>query len=267
MIPAPVGFQCPECVAAARTQVRPVTVRSLRRRSSGAPATISLLGLNAAVWLGIILTGAANSKLVQTLALMPTAHCVAGGQEYVEVTRAECASVAGTFFPGVAEGAWWQLLTSAFTHENYLHIGFNMLALWVLGPQLEQFLGLGRYLALYLGSALAGSVAVYWLADPTSTTLGASGAIFGLMGALLVIALRRGGPVQSVVMWIGINIAFTFLAGPAISWQGHLGGLAGGVAMSLLFLGRRRGTAEWAGVAVLVGALLVLAVVRTLALS
>ena len=88
--------------------------------------------------------------------------------------------------PGVADGAYWQLVTSMFTHVQVVHIGFNMLALWVLGPQLELVVGRARFLALYFLSGLAGSALIYW-AGPEYTlggTIGASGAVFGLMGAL-----------------------------------------------------------------------------------
>ena len=96
----------------------------------------------------------------------------------------------------MSDGAYWQLVTSAFTHVEVWHIGFNMLALWVLGPQLELALGRARFLALYFLSALAGSALVYWLGGTTTATLGASGAVFGLMGALLVLALKVGGNVR-----------------------------------------------------------------------
>ena len=117
-----------------------------------------------------------------------------------------------TWLPGVSDGAYWQLLTSAFTHVEIWHIGFNMLALWVLGPQLELAIGRVRFLALYLLSALAGSLLVYWLAPQYLLTLGASGAIFGLMGALLVLALKVGGQLQQLLMWIGINFVITVTA-------------------------------------------------------
>ena len=104
----------------------------------------------------------------------------------------------GLWFPGVSDGAYWQLVTNAFTHVEVWHIGFNMLALWVLGPQLELAIGRARFLALYFLSALAGSTLVYWSAATTTATLGASGAVFGLMGALLVLALKVGGNVQQI---------------------------------------------------------------------
>ncbi len=110
-------------------------------------------------------------------------------------------------------------MTSTFLHVDVWHIGFNMLVLWFLGPQLELAIGRARFLALYLISGLAGSACVYWLSGEQTSTLGASGAVYGLMAALLVIAFKVGGQVQTILMWIGINVVFTFavrllLAGP-----------------------------------------------------
>ena len=117
-----------------------------------------------------------------------------------------------------------------FTHVEPLHIGFNMLALYFLGPMLENVLGRARFLAVYLVSGLAGSAAVMLFSDPHIQTLGASGAIFGLMGALAVVALKVRGQVQTVLIWIALNLVFTFTAS-GISWQGHIGGLVGGVVL------------------------------------
>jgi membrane associated rhomboid family serine protease len=113
----------------------------------------------------------------------------------------------------------------------------------VLGPQLELAIGRVRFLALYLLSALAGSTLVYWAAPEYQPTLGASGAVFGLMGALLVIALKVHGNTQGILVWIGINAVFTFTI-PNISWQGHLGGCLGGalIATILVYAPRNRRT-------------------------
>jgi membrane associated rhomboid family serine protease len=131
-----------------------------------------------------------------------------------------------------------------FTHVEIWHIGFNMLALWFLGPQLEMAIGRARFLGLYLLSGLAGSTLVLWAAPEFQATLGASGAIFGLMGALLVMAHKVGGNVQQIGMWLLLNLVITFTF-PNISWQGHLGGFVGGalVAIVLAYSPReRRGT-------------------------
>ncbi len=145
-----------------------------------------------------------------------------------------------------------------------------MLALWVLGPQLELAIGRARFLALYFLSALAGSALVYWAGDTGTLTLGASGAIFGLMGALLVVALKVGGNVQQILMWIGINFLFTVLWRGSISWQGHLGGFLGGVLIAavLVYAPRHRRTAwQVAGLSVIAAGLLASIALRTAALT
>jgi membrane associated rhomboid family serine protease len=144
-----------------------------------------------------------------------------------------------------------------FTHVEVLHIGFNMLALWILGPQLELVLGRVRFVVLYLLSGLVGSAAVYCLSDPTNPTLGASGAIFGLMAALLVVALKARADVSQLMVWIGINAALTFFSS-GISWQGHVGGFLGGLVLAaILVYAPRQNRNTWqlagfAGVAILV---------------
>lgn len=269
MTAASVGFQCPECVREGQR-----TQRALRTTYGGllptAPGLVSmvLVGINAAVWLLVLATGGAASRLVDYLALRPSGLCGIGPAAF-DVARSTCDAHGGTYYPGVSDGAYWQLITSAFTHVEVLHIGFNMLALWILGPQVEQMFGRARFLALYLVSALAGSVLVYVSSPPYLQTLGASGAIFGLMGALLVVSLRTRMNVTPVLIWIGINAAFT-VAVPNISWQGHLGGFIGGVLVAAVIVWaprRRRQLVQWGGIGVITAALLLTVVVRTLALT
>jgi membrane associated rhomboid family serine protease len=137
---------------------------------------------------------------------------------------------------GVAEGDWWRLITAAFLHYGPLHLAFNMLALWWFGAAVEETIGRGRYLALYLVSGLAGSAGALLL-DPTTPTVGASGAIFGILGAAFVLERQRtyvlGGGALTV---IALNLVFTFTIS-SISIGGHLGGLAGG-ALGMLALSR-----------------------------
>ncbi len=228
MISAAVGFQCPECVAEGARQTRQNEGPYGGRRSRNArTTTLVLIGLNVAVWLAIFLTGGSNSFLVSRLALFSVGPCLLpipgmGASEYV------CGIGGGLAHYWAANGGYWQLLTSAFTHIEILHIGMNMLVLWFLGPSLEAALGRARFLAVYLVSALAGSVSVFWFSPVGTFTLGASGAIFGLLGALLVLAYKVRGDVRSILIWLGINVAYTFLGPGNISWQGHLGGLVGG---------------------------------------
>lgn len=272
MNPASVGFQCPSCVAEGHASVRQArTAYGGVRTTNPGFVTLVLIGINAAVWMLITATGRYSSKLFEWFALVPVGSCREDdGSYYPRVPEQVCSSgQTAHWVDGVSDGAYWQLLTSMFTHVEPWHLGFNMLALWVLGPQLEAILGRSRYLALYLLSGLAGSVCVYWLSAEQSSTVGASGAVFGLMGALVVVGLKVGGNVQSLLMWIGINVALTFTLSN-VSWQGHFGGLAGGalIAAILAYAPREKRTeVQVAGLSA-VGVLLVVAtVVRTLALS
>ena len=139
----------------------------------------------------------------------------------------------GVLWPdGIAYyGEWYRLATSAFLHVDVMHIVFNMWALWVIGPALEQALGRTRFIGLYALSALGGSALVYQLSAPESPTLGASGAIFGLFGATLVLARKLNLDAKWIVGLIVINLVITFVV-PSISWQGHLGGLVTGAAVA-----------------------------------
>ncbi len=238
---AAVGFQCPSCVAEGRKETRSGRTPYGGERSANPSLTsYVLIALNVAVFLVIQATGRGASRLVDLLSLIPVGRCdsiAEPGSYYPRVgTEAVCSFGAdGSWVPGVDSGAYWQLITSAFTHVEVWHIAGNMLALYFLGPQLELAIGRVRFLALYLGSALTGSAVVYWFADPTQLTLGASGAVFGLMGAILILVLKVGGNVQGVLTFLAINGAITFVV-PGISWQGHVGGFAGGVLIALVLL-------------------------------
>lgn len=259
MRPASVGFHCPECVAeGARTTRTGRTAYGGLRPGNPGITSLVLIAINVAVFVAILATGGAGSALIDQLALLPTD------------TRFRLADGSIREVTGVAGGAYWQLVTSMFTHVEIWHIGFNMLALYVLGPQLEMVLGRVRFLALYLLSGLAGSLVVYWLAGPNTATLGASGAIFGLMGALLVVALKVRADVSQLLMWIGLNFLITVVFRGFISWQGHLGGFLGGglLAAILVFAPRERRTLFQVLGLVTVGVLILLGVVvRTLSLT
>jgi membrane associated rhomboid family serine protease len=256
---APVGFQCPSCVSEGVK-----STRSGRTAYGGQvpanPALTSqiLIGINALVWLMITATGGAASEWVDRLALIPDGA----------IFRLPD----GSLLPvdGVADGAYWQLVTSMFTHVDLLHIGFNMLALWFLGPQLEAAIGRSRFLVLYFLSGLAGSAFVYALSPAHSSTVGASGAIFGLMGALLIIAIKIGADFSPILMWLGLNVVLTFVGRGFISWQGHLGGLVGGVLIAFVIAySPRKQRTLWQGIGLGLISLVILAalVVRTLALA
>jgi membrane associated rhomboid family serine protease len=253
MVPAAVGFQCPSCVKEGSRQTRSGRTAYGGERS-GDPALTSqvLIGINVAVWLLILVTGWRTSPLIDRLALMPRGGLFnVGNGALVSIT-------------GVADGAPWLLLTSMFAHVDLWHIGFNMLALYALGPGLEAAIGRTRYLLLYFVSGLAASATVMWLSPEHSQTLGASGAIFGLMGALLVVAVRVRGDVRSILTWVGINFVITFVFAGYISWQGHVGGFVAGVLLgaAIVYAPRERRTVwQFSGVATV--AVLVLAAVLT----
>lgn len=268
---AAVGYQCPDCVAeGAKTTRAGRTAYGGVRPSNPGATTITLIGINAFVWVMIVASGWKSSDLIYRVALSPLGQCVSRSLDGTYSLYSEQACAVGTnpagdgqWVPGVSEGAYWQLLTSMFAHVEIWHIAVNMFALYALGPQLELVLGRARFLALYLLSGLTGSAFVYWLSAETSPTLGASGAIFGLMGALLVVAYKVGGNVQSIMTWLGINVVITVLGSSFISWQGHLGGFLGGVAIAgaLVYAPRRNRTAFQVGALVLIAALVVLAVI------
>lgn len=246
---AAVGFQCPACVQEGARSVRP-TRTAYGGRPSGDPALTSkiLIGLNAAVWLLITVSGDRAGGWLDRLALYPVGRCV-GPQPLWTAGEEQCAAFGYAWVDGVASGAWWQLLTSMFTHQSLLHIGFNMLALWILGPQLEAAIGRLRFLALYFLSGLAGGVTVLYLTTPYIPTIGASGAVFGLMGALLVIAFKVRADYSQILFWIGLNVVITVFGGARISWQGHLGGLVGGVLIALvLAYSPRANRPMWQGI-------------------
>lgn len=171
---------------------------------------------------------------------------------------------------GVAEGQWYRLVTSMFLHQEVWHIAFNMLGLWWLGGPLEAALGRARYLALYLLSGLAGSALTYWLAAPNQGSLGASGAIFGLLGATAVLMRRLNYDMRPVLVLLALNLLFTFNPWGGIAWQAHVGGLIAGtlIAIAMVHAPRERRTLVQYGTCALVLVAVVLIVVaRTAALT
>lgn len=161
-------------------------------------------------------------------------------------------------------GEWLRLLVSGFLHYGLLHLAMNMLALWILGKDLELLLGKVRFLALYLASLLGGSTAVFLLGDVSTGTAGASGAVYGLMGALLVAVLRLKLNPGGAIGIIAINLVLTVTI-PGISLLGHLGGLLVGalVMVAMLFApAKNRTTYQTTMVALLVVACVGLIVYR-----
>jgi membrane associated rhomboid family serine protease len=214
MTPAPVGIRCPEHSGKAQGLQRVTqTARALSSDSTGGYVTKALIAINTAVFLLELATGGTINGI--------------GSRLYEQ---------GALYGPAVAAGDWWRLISAAFLHYGPIHLGLNMLALWWFGQPLEHALGRGRFLLLYLVSGLAGSAGAL-LVTPLAATVGASGAIFGILGAALIME-RQGSMVfggQAMTM-IVINLVFTFAVG-GISIGGHLGGLAGG-ALCMLALSR-----------------------------
>lgn len=234
MVQASVGFHCPDCVRGQGQRVyRP---RDLRATPT---VTSVLIGLNAAVF-------AADLVLARGAGLWGAGTSgLAGAGLLVGAARD------GRTLYGVAFGEWWRIFTGGFLHAGLLHLGMNMLVLWLLGSQLEPALGRVRFLALYVTALVAGSFGVL-LVSPTSPTVGASGAVFGLMGA--AVAAQRASGIDPWRSGLGglilINVMITFLV-PGISIGGHLGGLVGGfVAGYAIFRLDRRTTSPWPSVLV-----------------
>jgi len=237
-----VGMRCPEC-AQQRTQVR--TARSL----AGQPRlTYFLIAVNVVVFVGVLLAGGGAEG--------PLSQC--GGTAEREL------AVCG---PAIADGEVWRLVTSGFTHSTFLlvHILFNMFALYILGGLLEPAIGTVRFGLIYAVSLLSGAFGAL-LFDPLAPTVGASGAVFGLMGAAVVVLRNRGiGPMESGLgVVLLVNLALTFLIG-GISIGGHIGGLIGGtLAALLLYDVRQRIKLPPAVASALAAAVGVLAVVGSL---
>ncbi|WP_164493175.1 rhomboid family intramembrane serine protease, partial [Streptomyces sp. ADI96-02] len=241
MVSASVGFQCPECVReGSGTGHHPAASRP-RTLAGGSIAadprliTKILIGVNLVVFLVV---AAAGTKLLDDLTL---------------VGRAWAPSPTGGSVEGVAEGQWYRLVTSMFLHQEVLHIAFNMLGLWWLGGPLEAALGRVRYLALYLLSGLAGSALTYLIAAPNQGSLGASGAVFGLLGATAVLMRRMNYDLRPVLVLLALNLLFTFTWG-GIAWEAHVGGLVAGIviAIGMVHAPRERRTAVQAGTCALV---------------
>jgi membrane associated rhomboid family serine protease len=170
------------------------------------------------------------------------------------------------FGPLVDHGDWWRLITSAFLHGSLIHIIFNMLALWWLGAPVEMVLGRVRFIGLYLVSGLSGAAGAL-IDNPTAVTVGASGAIFGLLGAGLILEWQATGSLGgNYLTLIVINLAISF-AVPGISIGGHIGGLVGGTLATLAFSRFGRGHAAYGRLGVIGAVSLVVIAVGSVLIS
>lgn len=283
MVSASVGFQCPDCVrqGASAASVAPGagvagagggrgedgstgasrwSRLASRGRSDSRPRTLTggvvardprmvtkiLIVLNLAVFL-LIKVAPDPDRLLSDLVMIGSWP----PPQYGSATE------------GVASGEWYRLLTSVFLHQEYLHIGLNMLSLWFLGGPVEAAFGRVRFLAVYLLAGLGGSVLSYLLADPNTASLGASGAIFGLFGATGVLIRKIRADFRPFAALLVINLIITF-QWSGIAWQAHVGGLVVGALVGLAFVyapRERRALVQWGscGLALLVmlGAVLV----------
>ena len=197
MTPAAVGIRCPDHAGRSRVIKAP---RIVARPSGEAVATRALIGINVLVYAITAAQGRGNGSIFERFVL---------------------------FGPFVDHGDWWRLFTSMFLHYGPLHLALNVLALWWFGAAVDTVLGRGRFLLLYLVSGLAGAAGAL-VVSPETLTVGASGAIFGILGAAFVLERQRlyvlGGSALSLIV---LNLAFTFFI-PGISIGGHLGGLFAG---------------------------------------
>jgi len=209
---AAVGQVCPDH-AVQTDRHRVVRARTLNEKPTlqTAPVSFSIIGVTVGIFM-LSMYPPANDWLLQNLAMLGVA---------------------------IDAGEWWRIFTAALLHANFIHIGFNMYALYLFGPRLEQQVGSAPFAALYVAAAATGSLVSYQLGDPTIPSIGASGAIFGLFGAWLVASWKMrhtpGGQAlfRQLFVLLAINIAIGFM--PGIDWRAHMGGLLAGAAIAWLW--------------------------------
>lgn len=239
---ASVGYQCVDCVATGARAVRRVTT------VAGAEPTGRLVVVPVLIAINVVIFAI---TVVQAGSL--------GGNAAAELFQQW-----GLWTTAVAGGELWRLFTSGFLHFGPIHLAFNMIALWVIGRDLEQVLGQARFLAVYLVSLLGGSLAVFLFEDEFKMTAGASGAVFGLMGGLVVVLRRMRRSPGPALLIIALNVFITF-AVPGISKYGHLGGLLFGavVTAGMVYAPRHRRVAvQAATVATLLAVIMIGVLVR-----
>jgi membrane associated rhomboid family serine protease len=248
MTQAAVGVRCPEC--AGRGSGSPSRARPARAITLGtpgtAPATMVLVALNLLIYL---------AEVAQSGSLW-------------DASDADLARDYGIFGPAIADGEWYRLVTGGFLHATPVHVGFNMYLLWILGGALERYAGTPRLLAIYFSALLWGSAGAV-LVTPDSLTVGASGAVFGLMAALFLLERQRGVALlgSTVGMLLLLNLVITFVI-PGISVGGHIGGIVGGAAAGFILSGYGRGhmaygrvgAQGWAAIGVLIAVAVVVGI-------
>jgi membrane associated rhomboid family serine protease len=238
MTSTPVGMRCPDC-AQQTTKVR-AGQSAFATDVSKMPATIALIAINVAVFVAELAAGGLGATN--------------GGGTLIHD--------AGLRGPEIANGDWWRVITGGFLHAGFLHLALNMYVLYIAGSILEPGIGTPRFLGIYFVSLIAGSLGAL-IADPNTLTVGASGAIFGLMAGVIVVARGRGVEqlASQFALFVVLNLVLTFSI-PGISAGGHVGGLIGGTVAALLVIfverrmrGQRAGFyIELAGIALMIAA-------------
>lgn len=253
MIPAAVGFQCPECVRDGVKTTAPRTEFGGRTlMSSAGVVTKALIAVNVVAYGLQYLLG---SRIEVALAMLPGPAIMSDGS-----------------LGGVASGEYWRLLTAAFLHAGLLHIAVNMFSLYQIGPALERQLGRSRFIAVYLISALGSSVAVYFFAPSNQLVVGASGAVFGIFGAAIVLWHKLGQDIRPAFVVLAINVVINVVARGVLSWQGHLGGILTGVLLAVAIgympgKGQSRRRYQWIAMGALTAVLVLLVVIQTVRLQ
>jgi len=264
---AAVGFQCPECVRDGNKDLRQArTIFGARAAASAATpiVTIGLIILNFAVYAAELM----QHTVVSKLSMLADALTVPSGTLFKPM-----APPPGFHSIGVANGEWYRLITSTFVHAlpsdppfGPTHILFNMLSLWMFGVVLEQHIGRIRFLAVFLISGLGSSVLCYYLTQPYVQSIGASGAIFGLVGAYFVLSRKLHFDPLGAQRQLIFAAVWLVASSRVTSWQGHLGGLLTGAAAGLVIAyapRARQATVQAAGLATILALLIGATAART----
>jgi membrane associated rhomboid family serine protease len=205
MRPASIGYQCPECATDSTPVIRGIYKNRFIPSQENNQVTKYLSIFLITIYVAQIIFG---DILISNFAL---------------------------FSPSVSTGQWWRLLTAGFLHGSILHLLVNVYILWVLGSQLESILGKTKFVVIYFVSLIGGSIASFLFSPFGTYSIGASGAIFGLMGAMLVVERKKKLDISQVAVWIILNVVIGFVIS-GIDWRAHLGGLAAGSLIAWILL-------------------------------
>jgi len=203
MRPASIGYQCPGCASDSTPVIRGISKNSFIPSQENNQVTKFLSISLITVYVAQFVLG---DILISNFAL---------------------------FAPSVSTGQWWRLLTAGFLHGSILHLLFNVYILWVIGSQLESILGKTKFIVIYFVSLIGGSIASFLFSPFGTYSIGASGAIFGLMGAMLAVGHKNKSDISQITLFLAINLVLGFVF-PGIDWRAHLGGLATGIILSVL---------------------------------